>query len=324
MAKSSQFIAVFLLTLVLFHSQARAIDLQFPVACQLLQNCWITNHVDLNTSKNAVEDYMCGSKSYDNSPATHISLGARNAVEDFIPVVAAADGEVVLARHIGQECGTRVVINHGKGWHTSYCNLNPKTLLTEENKTVTKGQILGTIGMSGHTNWPRLSFVVSRNGMIFDPFSGRSKLEGCLPNAKPMWTAKANPLYEPANITNTGFTVGHLSNNDISSGERPSATQISTETPQLSLWTMMMNVKKGDEVEMKVYTPTGGILNETSFFIDQDKIFYPTYFSTTRKKARWDPGIYIGQITLTRRVQNGKITTGKRAMVQLIKQPYDP
>lgn len=321
MAKSSQFIALFLFSIFFFTKTSQAIDLQFPVACKPMQNCWITNHVDLNTRTGVIEDYMCGVKTYDNSPATHISLGTSNAQDKNVPVIAAASGTVILARDIGQECGTRVVINHGKGWHTSYCHLNPETLFVQQGMTVEQGQILGIVGTSGQTNWPRLSFVVTRNNMIFDPFSGRSELEGCLPNANPMWIGGMNPFYEPANVTRVGFTVGHLSNRDIASGALPAAAQILNETPQLSLWAMMLNIKKDDVIEMLIVKPSGEVLNETKITASRDQVTYPLYLSTNRGLERWKPGLYTGKITITRRVQNGKITTGKKTMVELVTLP---
>jgi hypothetical protein len=314
MAKSCQILALFLLML---SSPLSAIELQFPVACRLMDNCWITNHVDLDRDKGHAEDYMCGSKTTDGSKSTHISLGSLSATKKNIPVIATADGQVTVARHNTEFCGTRVLIDHGGGWESNYCHLNSKTLHVREGQHVKQNQIVGSIGVSGQTDWPHLSYALLRNGMVFDPFSGRTNLEGCSRASQPLWLAKMNPLYEPAHVASIGFNFGFLDGNKIKAGTLKAATAMKHDTPQMSLWTLMMNIQKGDEIEIKIIEPSGRLLKKKIIKSKKNTKYYPVYLSTLRGNFLWDKGVYKGVITVTRNVNGNDIKTGKFTSVEL-------
>lgn len=316
MTKTCQIIALFFFAIV-FSSKANAIELRFPVACKLMDNCWITNHVDLNRRTGEREDYMCGKKLTDNNKSTHISLKSRSSVESNIPVIAAANGTVKIAQNIGGFCGVRVLIEHEKGWESNYCHLNPSTLQVKKGQIVKPGQIIGSIGMSGKTQWPHLSYALLRNDMVFDPFSGKTPLEGCSGYSNPLWGGGINPIYEPAQVTSIGFNFGTISSKTIMDGAAKSATAMKSQTPQISLWVMMMNIQKGDEITLKVIEPSGRILNEQIIKVDFDQKYYPVHLSTLRKNFLWDKGNYKGVVTISRYVEGNKITTGKYTGVNL-------
>lgn len=321
MTKSCQIIAI---ALCLFFplKQAVAIDLLFPVACRVMTDCWITNHVDLDNNSGRSEDYMCGKKTRDGSLSTHISLGNIQDVTLNMAVIASADGTIDFAGNIGGFCGGRILIDHGGGWESSYCHLNLNTLQVSEGDTVTQGQILGSIGMSGQSSWPHLSFALLRNGMAFDPFSGRTNLEGCSKKSQPLWAGGMNPLYEPAQVTNIGFTVEALDNDAILRGNIADVTEIAAATPQLTLWAMLMNVMEGDLITMRVLEPSGRILNETETTAQTDRDYFPVIFMTRRNNFIWDNGDYRGSITITRRVNDNEITVGQFTTVRLTETRY--
>jgi hypothetical protein len=314
MVKSCQLIAVFMLV---FSTQVKAIELQFPVACQLGATCWITNHVDLDRRNGVTEDYMCGSKTTDNAKSTHISLRNVNASQDKTPVIATADGTITTARHIGGFCGTRVVIDHDNGWQSSYCHLNPTTLNVIPGQDVQKNQILGTIGQSGQADWPRLSYALLRNGMVFDPFSGRTNLEGCSATSKPLWLNGLNPIYEPAQVTSIGFNIGVINGGAITQGTAKHATAMRADAPELTLWALMMNVQKGDKIEMVIFEPSGRELHRETITSPHDRAQMPIFTQAKRGQWLWDKGTYKGVITVMRRVHGNVIRTGKFINVEL-------
>jgi murein DD-endopeptidase len=321
MVKLCQIILLCLFTFSM-SGQANAIELQFPVACKIMDNCWISNHVDLNDKVGQVSDYKCENKASDNNKSTHISLNSITAAQLNVPVIAAADGMVEFAGNSGGFCGTRVTIEHAKGWKTNYCHLNTDNLSVRTGQNVKAGQILSSIGMTGQTVWPRLSFSVLRNGMVFDPFSGRSTIEGCAPSSeKPLWAGGENPPYEPAAVINAGFTVGYVKNETIINGVAENATAIDAKTPQLSLWSLMMNLRTGDRIEMSIETPNGRVLNEYEQQVEADSDFYPIYFSTRKKGAIWDAGQYRGIIKITRNVRGKDVTSGRILRLNMINRP---
>lgn len=80
--------------------------------------------------------------------------------------VAAAGGKVVWAGYSVQGSNTKIVIDHGGGWHTYYFHLD--NVIASCNSTVSKGQVIGTIGASG-ADWQHLHFEVRNGGVAYDP-----------------------------------------------------------------------------------------------------------------------------------------------------------
>lgn len=310
--------ALLFILVLLLAPRAEAIEFQFPVACQIMGNCWITNHVDLDDRVGRVSDYMCGVKATDNNKSTHVSLASRSAVNQNIPVLAAASGVVDIATMIGGFCGVQIKITHDDGWQTSYCHMDAQTVQVRIGDRVKQGQVIGTIGTSGKTDWPHLSFATIRNGMIFDPFSGRTAIEGCSETTQSLWVGGVNPPYEPAAVTNAGFTVGYVENAAILNGTAQAATAISTKTQQLSLWALMMNLRKDDEIHMRVEQPDGKPLKEFKTKIENDVLYYPINLSTIRQNILWDGGDYKGVITITRHVNGNDITSGRLVNLKLV------
>jgi hypothetical protein len=141
--------------------------------------------------------------------------------------------------------------------------------------------------------------------------SGRTALEGCGATPKPLWVGGKNPLYEPANVTMIGFTVGDLTNAQIQSGLLNPALKISSKTPQLVLYGMMMNVMKGDDITLRITEPSSRILREIKIKAKENKRYYPIYLSVLRKNMLWNIGNYRGEIIITRNIHGNKITVGK-------------
>lgn len=320
-------IPLFVLAFFMTATQAAAIEFLFPVSCQVMGNCWITNHVDLDDRIGRVQDYMCSDKATDNNQSTHISLAGRAYILKSPPVLAAADGRVIeaidgypdtAAPLRGESfCGNRILIRHDDGWETSYCHLRKDSLTVRPGETVRAGQPIARIGMSGQADWPRLSFATLRNGMVFDPFSGRTSIEGCSKETHSLWAGGINPPYEPASVSNAGFTVGDISNAAILNGTAQNATIMKNEVPRLSLWALMMNLRKGDRISMSVQTPDGRILTEINETVTEDSLYYPIYLSKRRGGFLWEPGEYKGLVTITRRVNGNDITSGRIATLHL-------
>lgn len=77
------------------------------------------------------------------------------------PIVAADSGTVTMAGRY-YDYGKLVIIDHGNGFTTYYAHCS--TLYVEEGQTVTKGQRIADVGMTGWTTGPHLHFEVRYNG----------------------------------------------------------------------------------------------------------------------------------------------------------------
>jgi hypothetical protein len=75
------------------------------------------------------------------------------------PVVAALDG-VVYDDNLGAAYGTYIQIDHGNGYQTIYGHLSEK--MVSVGATVTKGQVIGKSGDTGHVTGPHLHYEVRK------------------------------------------------------------------------------------------------------------------------------------------------------------------
>ncbi len=97
-------------------------------------------------------------------PAFHEGLDISVAIGT--PVRSPADGVVVFAdRETGY--GRVVKVDHGYGYTTTYAHLD--RLLVKEGARVTRGQVVGKVGLSGRTTGPHLHYEVFKDGERQNP-----------------------------------------------------------------------------------------------------------------------------------------------------------
>jgi len=84
-------------------------------------------------------------------------------------VHAAETGVVIWAGYNTWGYGNLVVLDHGGGRLTLYGHLDDVS--AECGQTVRRGEVIGTVGQTGQSNFPHLHFEVSRNGYNFDPLN---------------------------------------------------------------------------------------------------------------------------------------------------------
>jgi peptidoglycan LD-endopeptidase LytH len=97
----------------------------------------------------------------------HFHIGIDLAAPLGTPVRAFAAGRVILAHRLSD--GAVVVeIDHGGGAITLYGHLEPK-LLVSEGESVSAGEPLGTVGMTGYSTGPHLHFALYVDGVPTDP-----------------------------------------------------------------------------------------------------------------------------------------------------------
>jgi murein DD-endopeptidase MepM/ murein hydrolase activator NlpD len=96
--------------------------------------------------------------------------GLDMAQDEYTPIRAAADG-IVLKQGLAvpgnrsASYGMMIVIGHGTTLSTLYAHLEDKRLLplVKQGDKVSRGQVIGYIGMTGITSGPHLHFEVRIN-----------------------------------------------------------------------------------------------------------------------------------------------------------------
>lgn len=84
-----------------------------------------------------------------------------------VPVVACADGRVVLASRGFKLHGNCVAIDHGQGVVSFYIHL--KSLSVAKGQQVVAGEKIGTVGQTGRANGPHLHFSIYVNKVATNP-----------------------------------------------------------------------------------------------------------------------------------------------------------
>lgn len=93
-------------------------------------------------------------------------LGTDFSAQVGDPVFASGSGVVEFAGS-KDELGNTVIINHENGYVTSYSHL--RDIRTRKGRSVSKGEIIGTVGKTGNTSGPHLHYAITKDGKEMDP-----------------------------------------------------------------------------------------------------------------------------------------------------------
>lgn len=85
------------------------------------------------------------------------------------PIYSTGNGVVVSASLSYFGYGNMVVVDHGFGYRTRYAHLD--SIKVAVGDTLTRGQILGTLGNTGRSTGPHLHYEVIYRGKVVDPLN---------------------------------------------------------------------------------------------------------------------------------------------------------
>ncbi len=301
-------------------SYGAGLKLEFPLACIHGQNCWILNYMDVDPADGKAADFTCGPRTTDGHDGIDIAVRDLATASGGVAVLAAADGTVsavddgmtdsfVDPNRVDEmqtmACGNMIVIDHARGWQSRYCHLRNASMQVRVGQRVQAGQILGAVGLSGLTNWPKLNFALARWGTPYDPYTGRTPLEGCgLSTKGTLWKYPQDVPYRAFAIYNLGFGVVPPKEKNLDSGQ-PVITALPSDSPSLSFWATLFDALKGDIVEMRVVDPRGSEIMNVRAVLPEDQ--KKRLLSVTKpREGVWRAGIYTGTITITRGIGKNK------------------
>jgi len=173
-----------------------------------------SNFVDHNANSNALQDYECGTRTYDNGSYDHAGIdyfgwpfGWYQMDNNQVEIVAAADG-VILQRFDGRfdrSCSfngaqwNAVYLMHADSTVSWYGHLKKNSVTPKVvGDNVVAGEYLGVMGSSGNSTGPHLHFeVYDGSGNLQDPFAGpcnNLNTASMWQNQKPYYDAGINQL----------------------------------------------------------------------------------------------------------------------------------
>ena len=268
-------VLMFALMALAWSPAVHAIELSLPLNCTPQQDCWIPRYVDLDQGP-GVKDYACGDLTGNGHKGTDFAIRNLAAMRAGVPVIAAADGVVRATRDGeidinvqdpnapnvgGKECGTGVVIAHDDGYETQYCHLRNGSIAVAPGENVTRGTMLGLVGLSGDTSFPHVHLSVRRDGNVVDPFLGgngdqRPVARACAMATEPLWRADllADLSYQRLMITNIGLADGQVDWDEIKNGrlDRPPTSALSSA---LVVAFDGYGLKAGDQITTRIDGP---------------------------------------------------------------------
>lgn len=86
------------------------------------------------------------------------------------PIVAAEDGEVIVAEYM-RGYGNTVIIDHGGGLWTLYAHIKEGGILVSVGQQVRRGQQIALVGSTGRSTGPHLHFTVYKNQQAVNPLN---------------------------------------------------------------------------------------------------------------------------------------------------------
>ena len=303
-----------LIALGSLHSQASDVRFDSPVDCDFGRDCFIQNYVDHDPGP-GWQDYACGRLSYDGHTGTDFRLKSRHQMEAGVAVVAAAAGTVIALRDgepdipLGErttalrkdrEAGNSVRIDHGGGWETQYSHLKRNSIQVRIGQHVEAGTMLGTVGLSGKTEFPHVDFSVRKERHPIDPFSPATGLE-CGDTSLALWSTQAmNQLsYRPSGVLNRGFADRMLSRREIESGESFAAA-LGDMAAAIVFHVEVFGIRKDDTEEILVTDPQGRTVAARSHKAERDMAVRRVYLGKRRGKTAWPSGSYAAHYILRR------------------------
>lgn len=282
--------------------------LDFPIACTLDETCFIQQFTDHDASAEA-RDFTCGSLTYDGHKGTDFALNTLAQQTAGVNVLAAATGTVLGLRNdmedilqIGpdapdvsdRECGNGVVLQHEDGYETQYCHMAKGSITVATGQTVQAGDVLGTVGLSGQTQFPHLHVSVRKDGAVLDPFD-TDGAEVCDDTHPSLWT---DQIAAPAGgIINVGISEGIPEFDAIKDGTAD--TGVMRQGTGFVAWAHLFGTRTGDLLTIQMIGPAGEVFtHDETLERTQARAFRA--FGKRTPAAGWPSGTYTLTVTQTR------------------------
>jgi len=167
--------------------------------------------------------------------------------------------------------------------------------------TVTAGQPIARVGLSGDTEFPHLHVTVRHEGQTVDPFApDMSQPNSCRPQTS-LWTAAAlrQMAYRSGVVLNAGFAPGPVKMDDVEGGGIHPPT---AQSPYLVAYARAIELEAGDEVELTLLGADGHALaTNRSPPLDNDKAQWLNILGRKRPAAGWPHGVYRAEYRVWRK-----------------------
>lgn len=295
-------------------SASEPIQLGSPLKCEFGVDCFVQNFIDHDAGP-GVRDFHCGGRTYNTHNGTDFRVPDDRLRKAGVEVLSMAPGRVARTRDgvddisirvggreavKGRECGNAVVIEHAGGWSTQYCHMAKGSVRVKPGDSVSAGQPIGLVGLSGDTEFSHVHVTVRQDNNVVDPYAYGAPAESCGGGAS-LWDPKvaAAVAYKEGEVLNFGFSSAVPTMEMIETGEIQDK-QVAPKEPLLA-YVRIIGLKAGDVQSLVIRNPSGAeIVNHSAKPLDGDRA---QQFISAGRRAQanaWPPGSYTAVFTLTR------------------------
>ena len=135
-------------------------------------------------------------------------------------VHAVADSTVAFAGRKGGY-GNLIILNHGQGYQTYYAHLSAIKPGIKAGATVSRGDVIGLVGSTGHSTAPHLHFETRKDNRYIDPFDETRQLEFWLLTAEDQERLAIQLLASPPTFTEATKVAIRRQQNESSANDLP-------------------------------------------------------------------------------------------------------
>lgn len=285
----------------------------FPAKCEFGKSCLIQKYFDHDPSAGR-RDYSCGQLTTNGHDGTDIRVRTLADMRSGVTIVAAKEGRVLRVRDgepdtgsgaraegDGKDAGNGVVIDHGDGWETQYSHMGQGSLKVRPGQKVAAGEPLGSIGLSGNSEFPHLHFTVRKDGVAVDPFLplGASANCGSAASAPSLWerATAVRLAYAPAGAISAGLASAVPPRGVM---ERDPPPALVDPRGPIILWVDVFGAKAGDRQEFTILAPDGAVLHRQADVLTDGGLSWFTYSGKRPGVGTWPKGLYTGRYRLSR------------------------
>jgi murein DD-endopeptidase MepM/ murein hydrolase activator NlpD len=302
----------------------KSFKLRLPIACKIGTDCWVMNYPDVGPDADGVAtDPFCTARTYDGHKGTDIMIADKAAMDAGVNVLAARDGVVTRVRdnvddHFPltdaqraqiktdkKECGNAVLIDHGDGWQTMYCHMKRGSTVVTPQQKIKAGDKIGQVGASGDTQFPHVHLGVIHKSIVIDPFTGNDIKDACGEAGAPLFEKAAGLVFEPLAFMKFGFSDAPIKLEELDQG-RKFLEEIKPDAPALVFTAIILGVRAGDKISLRIEDPEGKIFSENKVTQDKDRARQMLFVGRKiPKDLPLNTGLYTGKIEILRKDKDG-------------------
>lgn len=286
------------------------LSLQWPLVCSLGKDCFIGAYPDVTagTDPSKPSDYRCGHRTLPGLQDTHVFFKDWQSGLDGQRVYPVAAGKVALVvdnfvdgdiRNGEEVCGNSVVVDHD-GWQSRYCHLRQGSVEVKAGQEISTRDVLAEVGQSGGAVEPMLAFMITKDGVPYDPFLGATidKGAGCNKTAEGDWNSPMN--YLDAAIVSTGFAPRVVNHLEVKASSVIPERDLNHHSPYLVSWARVQHIRGGDEEVFTLTSPDNKVMEERRTKLPGDSEDYLTYVFAKAGKEGLMPGEWSSHYELKR------------------------